>query len=99
MFMIEGTWSGYRSEQSHVAHRDYLPNSRKAFAEKVKTLGSITFGDGTHLHLTVTEVKSRSLPAKLGYVKLIEDCVYAGVNSVYALNHKSESVHETTPSK
>lgn len=85
MFMIEGTWSGYRSEQSHVAHRDYVSNSRKDFAEKVKALGSITFGDGTYLHLAVTEVSGRVLPVKLGYVKLIEDCVYAGVNSVSAL--------------
>lgn len=84
MFMIEGEWSGYRSEQRRLSHRHYV--SSKKEADRISAIGySIQFTDGTELILTVREVRRRKEPEKLQYRELIDDCVRYGVNSVYAL--------------
>lgn len=88
-YMIEGEWSGYRSEQQHVVHRTF--GHKKEFAERVKKIGyGIRFTDGTLLILRVKEYshKPKSLPEIRGYASLIEDCAYAGVDSVDALYAK-----------
>jgi hypothetical protein len=85
MFMIEGEWSGYRSSQQRVVHREYLPHTRAKFVASVEKLPCIYFTDGTTLVIRVTAVAHKRLPAINGYGELIRDCVYQNVNSVQAL--------------
>lgn len=87
MFMIEGEWTGYRSSQQRVVHREYVPKKRAGFVEKVKAIGyAIYFSDGTALMIHVSEVARKALPVINGYTDLIRKCAYAGVDSVDKLN-------------
>lgn len=89
-WMIEGTWSGYTSSQSRVAHREFT--TREAFAKEVEKLGVIRYTDGTCLDLSVSrrEGHGKRPPVINGYNTLIRDCISAGVHSVDALlDHKN----------
>lgn len=92
-WMIEGEWSGYRSGQRRVTHREYVRDA--ALAEKVRALGSIGYTDGTRLDLCVTPHRGKkALPAILGYSQLIRDCVRLGVRSVHALQEAEKSARD-----
>jgi hypothetical protein len=83
-YMIEGTWTGYRSDQERIVHRHYV--SSKKQAERINKIGySIWFADNTQLILCVTEVTRRKLPEIPGYTSLITDCSFYGVDSVNGL--------------
>lgn len=84
MYMIEGTWRGYTSNQDRVVHRHYV--SRQSEADAIRAIGyAIYFTDGTALILRVTEVRRRKEAEKLGYKELIDDCVRYKVDSVATL--------------
>lgn len=85
-YEITGEWSGYRSSQRRVVHREYTTN--KEFADKVKQLGFIRFTDGTTLDLTVREMKKgeRRQSEILAYWELIRECIAKGKRSVSELD-------------
>ena len=78
MKKIEGIWTGgYRGSQRLCVHREYTSDRRRVLA--VEEMGSIPFGDGTRLILSVTEAKrgERAInPPCNGYGTLISKCVY-----------------------
>ncbi len=85
-FVIEGTWSGYRSSQTRVVHRTVHKDSERKLRAWADANGSISYTDGTALWLTVREAKPRERVQVLnGYGSLIRDCVYHNVSSVAAL--------------
>lgn len=86
-FMIEGEWSGYRSSQEHVVHREFLNDrsgDRRSLIEWCDENYGIGYDDGTTLRLVVTELKPRAKRDKVvnGYTKLIRDCHRHNVTSV-----------------
>ena len=88
MFMLEGEWSGYRSSQRHVVHREYISAATKSnrdLLEWLKATHAITYTDGTCLVLSVKEVDRRKEKPINGYGSLIRDCFLAKVTSVAAL--------------
>lgn len=89
-FCIEGEWSGYRSSQRRVVHREY--SSSATFIQQVRSLGFIRFTDGTTLDLSVSEAPRRARQPEIkGYTSLIRDCIAAGVKSVDALQAKEKA--------
>ena len=85
-FVIEGTWSGYRSGQDCLAHRQVYPASYKKLRAWADKTYSIRFTDGTFLYLSVRDCKPREhVKERKGYTGLINDCYYHNVISVEAL--------------
>ena len=82
-FVIEGTWSGYRSSQMRVAHRTVHKANRKQLRDWVSKTYAIHYTDGTVLILTVRDCKPREKVREIkGYVSLIADCAHYNVNHV-----------------
>jgi hypothetical protein len=76
-FVIEGEWSGYRSRQQRVVHRQVYQSNRKKLREWAEKQYSLAFSDGTSLMLTVRDCKPRERVEEiLGYTKLIMDSFY-----------------------
>ena len=88
-FIIEGEWSGYRSDPRRIVHRTVHPATSKklrAWAEKDR---SILYTDGTLLYLRVRYCKPRERIEEIhGYDSLIRDCQFYDVDSVNALQAK-----------
>jgi hypothetical protein len=83
-YVLEGEWSGYRSSQKRVVHRVIITDP-----EKYKDLSSILYTDGTCLKLTVRKCLPRERVKEIrSYSRLIEGCVFYGVNSVKELYDK-----------
>lgn len=96
-FVIEGEWSGYRSSQQRVVHRQAYPGGRKKFREWAEKVGGIRYTDGTMLYLIVRDCKPRERVKEIrGYTSLIEDCFYYEVASVSAL-YDRRRVDSTQP--
>ena len=75
-YVVEGTWSGYRSEQRRVCHRTV---EGEKFAKRVREIGTIGYTDGTTLDLVVREAKPREKITEMhGYDSLIRDCIETG---------------------
>lgn len=55
-FILEGEWSGYRSSQQRVVHREVVDAKR---AKRLKELHAIVYTDGTSLLLSLREAKPR----------------------------------------
>ena len=76
-WMIEGIWSGYRSSQQRVCHREYTHNFKQV--EAIKKLGSIRFSDNTWLYLNVSNITGQHWrkrpPVINGYHSLINKCL------------------------
>jgi hypothetical protein len=84
-YVIEGEWSGYRSSQQRVVHREVYVSHRKIspFIEDVRKIHAIQFTDGTSLVLSVREAKPREkVEEKLSYRELIRDAIRTGIHSV-----------------
>ena len=84
-YIIEGEWTGYRSSQQHVCHREVYKSNKKVskYIEAVKRIFSIPFSDGTSLLLSVREAKPREkVQEKLGYTTLIRDAVYKEMDKI-----------------
>jgi hypothetical protein len=99
-FVIEGEWSGYRSGQRRVVHREVYKSYRKGggeFIETLRKIPSIGYTDGTSLSLNVREAKPREKVEQiLGYRSLIRDAVYSGLTgyvSVAALQKLEDEKH------
>ncbi len=87
-YVIEGTWSGFVSNQQHVCHRSVIT---KKMAERIEKAGlsSISFTDGTSLWLHVRKCLPRErVKENRSYSSLIDDCLFYGVDSVTGLQEK-----------
>lgn len=75
VFMVEGTWTGYRSSQQRNVHRHYITSQEDA--NKLSSAYSIRYTDGTSLILTVKKVKNKAelTPKNENYLKLINLCL------------------------
>lgn len=84
-FIIEGEWTGYRSSQQKVVHRQVYPGGRKKLRAWAEKTHGILYTDGTKLLLTVRDCKPRERVQEIrGYTSLIEDCAHYDVDSVEA---------------
>lgn len=82
-FVIEGEWSGYRSGQARIVHRQVYPAARRKLREWAAGTHSIRYTDGTLLYLTVRDCRPRERVKEIkGYASLIEDCFHRGVSAV-----------------
>lgn len=73
-FLVEATWSGYRSSQSRVCHREII---HKRMAERLKKVVGFRFSDGTNMTLEVRQCKPREkVAAILGYSRVIHNASY-----------------------
>ncbi len=81
--LIEGTWSGYRSSQERVVHRETTtePWLIKALLGHYR---SILYTDGTRLALTIRPLRKgeRRPPDLLSYRELIRECALRNIWSV-----------------
>ena len=86
-WMIEGTWSGYKSSQRRVVHREYTQNIKRA--EAISKLHSIGYTDNTWLYLAVTDATGQHWrkrpPVIHGYGSLIDQCLDTGKRMVAEL--------------
>lgn len=72
-FVVEATWSGYHSGQEHVCHRTV----ERYFRAGYEALHSHTFGDGTHMTITVRDAKPREhVEQKNGYGSLLNELAW-----------------------
>ena len=89
-WMIEGTWSGYRSNQQRVYHREYTHDLNRV--EAIRSLGSIGYTDNTWLYLSVSDVTGQHWrkrpPAINGYRSLIDKCLQEKKHMVADLSRK-----------
>ncbi len=81
-FVIEGEWSGYRSSQQKVVHREVTTDA--ALVKKIEGAYAISYTDGTCLVLSVRPCTPREVVKnqKNSYGKLIRDCARYDVWSV-----------------
>ena len=92
-FVIEGTWSGYRSEQGRVVHVSVHGRSCKALRAFVEETPVVSYTDGTGLYLTVRDCKPRErVVERRTYSSLISDCCRYDVWSVSALMEAQKAV-------
>lgn len=87
-FEVTGTWSGPRSpagDYNAAQHREVVTDRKLILF--IKGTRSITFTDGTALHLDARPLAKGERAGKPvdGYRKLIRDCARYGVSSVAAL--------------
>ena len=69
-FVVEATWSGYHSGQSHVCHRTVETLFRAGY----ENLHYHHFTDGTGMTITVRDAKPRErIERKNGYGSLLSD--------------------------
>lgn len=67
-YVLEGEWSGYRSSQRRVVHREVI-------SEEIP-LSCIRYSDGTTLDITVRPAKPRERVQKIGgYTKLVREAM------------------------
>lgn len=91
-FVVEGTWTGYRSDQRRIVHRTVHKASERRLREWLRQHSSIEYTDGTRLCLAVRECKPRERVKDTlnGYGSLIRDCVHYNVASVWLLKSAQE---------
>jgi hypothetical protein len=84
-YEITGEWSGYRSGQQRIVHREYTAD--KKYVDKIKNLGFICYTDGTTLNLKIRTMKTgeRKQNTIDSYSRLIRDCIDANTNNVVDL--------------
>lgn len=83
-YILEGTWSGYNSNQARIVHRT-IETSQKRI-EALKQLHCIQYTDGTCLYLDIREARPREKVVEIkGYSSLINQCLQHKVNKVAKL--------------
>lgn len=83
-YVLEGEWSGYRSGQRRVVHREVVKTSKP---ERYQNLRGITYSDGTTLHITFRECAPRErVEQKHGYKSLISQAIMTGDSWVNVRN-------------
>lgn len=75
-YVLEGEWTGYRSSQQRVVHREIV-NAK--MAEKLRALHKIVYTDGTALLIHVREAEHREkIKPSHQYDELIRDALKHG---------------------
>jgi hypothetical protein len=83
-YVLEGEWTGYRSSQQRVVHREVISAKR---AERLKGLHAILYTDGTKLLIHVRESKPRErVEPVLSYRELISDAERSDQRPVFAVS-------------
>lgn len=83
VWVLTGIWSGYRSSQERVSHREIVS---AAYAERLKNLHYIHFTDKTTLSLKVEEtmlMDAAKFKQMLGYCDLIQEAADYGQSNFY----------------
>lgn len=100
-WVLEGTWSGYRSSQSRIVHCETTRS--KSTLERFKKITCIRYTDGTTLDLRVREAKPREkIKENPSYHSLIYDCLaeglsgYCSVDELIAARNKRQSMEKVT---
>lgn len=97
-WILQGTWSGYRSSQSHVCHRTVLTN--KKAAERYAKISAVVFTDGTTMSIEVRPCLVREKVQVIhGYDSLLADFAYRdmeGYCSVASLIQKRGAAPEVS---
>jgi len=74
-FVLEGTWGGYYSHQSHVCYRRVI---RGNMVKRYSRVTSILFSDNTALYLSIRPCSPREKVTQLrSYDGLVDDAVYS----------------------
>lgn len=82
-FVVEGTWSGYRSGQRRVVHRQVVPRYKAAQLCKVT---GFRFTDATTLDLSVRLAAPREKVVPiLGYPDMIDKAWYKKLEGFIAI--------------
>ncbi len=77
IFVLEGTWSGYRAAQRKVVHREVVSAERAARVGKITT---ICFTDRTTLDVVVRPLLAGEAVKELhGYTELLDDAEAKGL--------------------
>lgn len=74
-FVLEGEWSGYTSSQRQIVHREVVTKRR---AERLKSLRTIVYTDGTTLNLSLRPAEHRE---KVKEIKSYSSLIYDAENS------------------
>lgn len=75
-YVLEGEWTGYRSSQQRVVHREVIGPKR---AERLRALHKIVYTDGTALLISVREAEPRERVKTFdSYSELIRDAERVG---------------------
>lgn len=84
-YIIEGEWTGYRSSQQRIVHREVTDNQK--LAEVIMKQYGIRYSDGTMLILRVRAMAKgeRAHDLRNSYGSLIRDCFRYGCWSVDGL--------------
>lgn len=73
-FVVEAEWSGYRSSQRRICHREIIGAN---MAVKLKKIIGFRFTDGTSLSLSVRPAKPRERVDRiLGYTRIITNAAF-----------------------
>jgi hypothetical protein len=73
-YILEGTWSGYRSSQSRVCHRTIIKPYQ---AKRYEKITGVRFGDGTSMTITVRPAKVREQVKEIhGYNDILTRAYY-----------------------
>jgi len=79
-YVLEGEWSGYRSSQRRIVHREVITKQR---ADRLRNLSSIQYTDGTRLDIYVREAEPRERVSQInGYNSLIRQAERTGESYV-----------------
>lgn len=69
-YVLEGEWTGYRSEQRKIVHREVITSEKRA--DLLRQLHSIVYTDNTSLLLHLRPARHREqIHEVLGYSSLI----------------------------
>jgi hypothetical protein len=76
-YILEATWSGYRTGQSKVCHRERITEKQ---AERYNQIVGILFTDGTHLSVSVRQAAPREKILEiLSYSKILHTAAAKGL--------------------
>jgi hypothetical protein len=80
-FVLEGTWTGYTSNQMRVCHREVVRDRKRI--ERLKALHKIVYTDGTALLIHIREAVYREKIREIfSYRDLIRQAETKGGNVV-----------------
>ena len=91
-YVLEGEWTGYRSSQQRVVHREIV-NAK--MAEKLRGLHKIVYTDGTALLIHVREAEYREkIKPSHQYDELIRDALKHGGSVVMVADLVEPKPHQ-----
>lgn len=81
-FVLEGEWTGYKSSQRRIVHREKIAHTSWR-VPNLRKLHAIVYTDGTSLILHLRDKKHREKVEEIhGYTKLIREAEMVGAARV-----------------